>query len=333
MESPASTQSAVTRCGRFVSYAAITLERLTCSFPNAVGRSAPSASIASSSVSARPPRCHSQSTRTCFAMPVGSSSPTMATTHGPCSTTLGTRTSSTRSGTPKWRPTDSRTFGGTDSGQPHVLGWSGALGAFWTGVIAIVIWLGKRQVGKALRLAPRTRFGHRLRNPFDHLGIGASFPRREHPLDHLDCGLNLLVGHRLDASAVLDLHFPRHQHCADLQVRRRRLAPHPLEHLSPMLLPILSQIEQKALVERSARSFRRAIIFPPPRPPLSACLRGSFLKQSSLEHQGAGVAAGSMRAATCSRFGVVRPCMRPRRRRAPRAWPRPLRGGYTTCTG
>src|SRR5262245_65366975 len=46
--------------------------------------------------------------------------------------------------------------------------------------------------------------------------------------------------------------------CADLQIRSRRLAPHPLEHLSPMLLPILSQIEQKALVERSARSLRRA---------------------------------------------------------------------------
>src|SRR5262249_57864511 len=40
--------------------------------------------------------------------------PTMATTRGPCSTTLATRTSSTRSGTPKWRPTDSRTFGGID---------------------------------------------------------------------------------------------------------------------------------------------------------------------------------------------------------------------------
>src|SRR5215471_10419349 len=62
MESPASTQSAVTRCGRFVSYAGITQETPTCSFPNAVGRSAPSASIASSSVSGRPPRCHSRST-------------------------------------------------------------------------------------------------------------------------------------------------------------------------------------------------------------------------------------------------------------------------------
>jgi integrase len=35
-------------------------ERLTCLFPNAVGRSAPSASIASSSASGRPPRCHSR---------------------------------------------------------------------------------------------------------------------------------------------------------------------------------------------------------------------------------------------------------------------------------
>ena len=37
-----------------------------------------------SSASGRPPRCHSRSTRTCFAMPAGSSSPMMATTRGPC---------------------------------------------------------------------------------------------------------------------------------------------------------------------------------------------------------------------------------------------------------
>src|SRR5262249_19596514 len=255
---PACTRSAVTRCERYASYAAITLKRLTCSFPNAAGQSAPSVSTGSSSASGRPPRCHFRSTRTCFAMPAGLSWPTMATTRVPCSTTLDTRTSNTRSGTPKWHPTDSRIFGGIDSGQPHVLGWSGALEAFWTGVIAIVIWLGKRQVGKALRLAPRTRFAHRLRNPFDHLGIGASFPRREHPLDHLDCGLDLLIRHRLNAALVLALHFFRHQHCAALQLSSRRLAPNPLEHLSPMLLPILRQIEQKALVERSARGLRRA---------------------------------------------------------------------------
>src|SRR5262245_66306853 len=255
---PACTRSGVTRCGRFVSCAAITLERLTCSFQSAADQSVPSVSTASSSASGRPLTCHSRSTRTCCAMPAGSSSPTMATTRGPCSITSGTRTSSTPSGTPKWRPTGSRTFGGIDSGQPHVLGWSGALEAFWTGVIAIVIWLRKRQVGKALRLAPRTRFAHRLRNPFDHLGIGASFPRREHPLDHLDCGLDLLIRHRLNAALVLDLHFFVHQHFADLQIRGLRFPPNSLEHLAPMLLPIFRQIEQKALVERAPRSFRRA---------------------------------------------------------------------------
>src|SRR5499425_1786089 len=72
------------------------------------------ASTASSSASVRPPRCHSRCIHTCCAMPVGSSSPTMATTRAPCSTTSGTRTSSTRSGTPKWRPTVSRTFGEAD---------------------------------------------------------------------------------------------------------------------------------------------------------------------------------------------------------------------------
>jgi len=34
------------------------------------------------------------------------------------------------------------------------------------------------------------------------------------------------------------------------------LAPHPLENLPPMLLPVLRQIEQKALVERPPRGLR-----------------------------------------------------------------------------
>src|SRR5262245_25468639 len=83
----------------------------TSSFPSAADQSALLASTASSSASGRPPRCPSRSTRTCCAMPVGSSSPTMATTRGPYSTTSGTRTSSTRSGTPRWRLIASRTFG------------------------------------------------------------------------------------------------------------------------------------------------------------------------------------------------------------------------------
>src|SRR5262245_28333715 len=85
-----------------------------CSFPSAAGQSAPLVSTGSSSASARLPRCHYRSTPTCFAMPAGSSSPMMATTRGRCSTTLGTRTSSTRSGTPKWRRTGSKTFGEAD---------------------------------------------------------------------------------------------------------------------------------------------------------------------------------------------------------------------------
>src|SRR5262249_55423456 len=88
-----------------------TLRTPTYSFPSAVG---PSVSTGLSSALGRPPRCHSRSTHTCFAMPTGSSSPTMATTRAPCSTTSGIRTFSTRSGTPKWRPTGSRTFGGAD---------------------------------------------------------------------------------------------------------------------------------------------------------------------------------------------------------------------------
>jgi len=104
---PACTQSGVTRCERCASYVAITRQTPTYSFPSAAGQSVPSVSTASSSASARPPRCHSRSTHTCFATPVASSWPTMATTHGPYSTTSGT-------GTPKWRRTASRTFGEAD---------------------------------------------------------------------------------------------------------------------------------------------------------------------------------------------------------------------------
>src|SRR5262245_35283143 len=51
------------------------------------GGPAPLGSTASSSASARRPRCHSRSTPTCFAMLAGSNWPMMATTRGPYSTT------------------------------------------------------------------------------------------------------------------------------------------------------------------------------------------------------------------------------------------------------
>ena len=46
---PACTRSAVTRCGRYVSYGATTLKTPTSSFPSAADQSAPSVSTASSS--------------------------------------------------------------------------------------------------------------------------------------------------------------------------------------------------------------------------------------------------------------------------------------------
>src|SRR5215471_4777243 len=184
--------------------------------PSEAGQSVLLASTASSSASARLPRCHSRSIHTCFAMPVGSSSLTMATTRGRCSTTSGTRTSSTRSGTPKWRRTASRIFG-----------------ANW-----------RRQTRDDFRF------------PLYYLGIRRGIALRNHLLDQFQRPFELLIGHRLNPAGMLQLHLPRHQHCADLQIRSRRLAPHPLENFSPMLLPVLRQIEQKALVERSARSLR-----------------------------------------------------------------------------
>src|SRR5262249_16693159 len=94
------------------------------------------------------------------------------------------------------------------------------------------------------------------RDDFRFCGIRAGFPLRQYLLNYLDTAPDLLIRHRLDPIGVLDLHFTRDKHSADLQIRSRCLAPNPLERLSPMLLPVLRHIEQKALVERSARSLR-----------------------------------------------------------------------------
>src|SRR5215813_6693522 len=93
--------------------------------------------------------------------------------------------------------------------------------------------------------------------PLNNLRICSRIPLGDHLLDQLQRPFELLIGHRLDTAGMLDLHLARDQHCADFQIRSRRLAPHPLENLPPMLLPVLRQIDQKPLVERSARSFRR----------------------------------------------------------------------------
>src|SRR5215470_11108504 len=166
---PACIRSAVTRCGLSVSCAASTLKRLTSSFPSAAGQSALLASTASSSASARLPRCLSRSTRTCCATPVGSNWPMMATTHGLCSTTSATGTSSIRSGTPKWRRTASRIFG-----------------ANW-----------RRQARDDFRF------------PLNHLGIRRRIALRNHLLDEFNALLELLIAHRLDAAGMLEFQLCR----------------------------------------------------------------------------------------------------------------------------
>src|SRR5262249_29632719 len=245
MESPASTQSAVTRCGRFVSYAGITLETPTCSFPNAVGRSAPSASIASSSVSGRPPSCHSRSTHTCFAMPVGSSWPTMVTTRAPCSTTSGTRTSSTRSDTPKWRPTGSRTFGGIDDDggrQALAASYSSPHGAAPPSRHTVRSrprrrWhLARHALPRAdcrvglqhqpvLGLGSGRRGGCWFYRPLDHFGRASSL-RCKRGLDVLDHGFKLLVRQVFERIALLDLVLARDKQGETSQVHPRLLAAH-----------------------------------------------------------------------------------------------------------
>src|ERR1700747_2996301 len=178
---PAYIQSAVTRCERCASYAATIPKTPTSSFPSAAGQSVLLVSTGSSSASARLPRCLSRSTHTCCAMPVVLSSPTMATTHGPCSTTSATGTSSIRSGTPKWRPIASGTFG----------------------------------VDRCRRRQARRRF------PLYYLGIRARLALRQHLLDKLDRGLDRLGRHVLDRIAMLDLVFARHQQSEDLEICRR----------------------------------------------------------------------------------------------------------------
>ena len=141
-------------------------------------------STASSSASARLPRCPFRSTHTCCAMPVGSSSPTMATTRGRCSTTSGTRISSTRSD--------------TRNGARPVQGL----------LERLTLGLGHLGAAASGRRQARDDFRFRL----NHHGIRAGFPRRQNLLDDLDSPLDLLVGHCFDAAGVLDLHLPRQAH-------------------------------------------------------------------------------------------------------------------------
>src|SRR6516164_11625174 len=125
----------------------------------------------------------------------------MATTRGPCSITSGTRTSSTRSGTPKWRLIASRTFGGTD-GQPSAR-------------------IRRRQCSRVDQFA------------INHLGaLRLGLQRCLEVLDH---GLKLLVRQLFERVAVLNLVLARHQQSEDLEIGRRLGAAHLRNGLFPVL--------------------------------------------------------------------------------------------------
>src|SRR6516225_4667822 len=68
---------------------------------------------------------------------------------------------------------------------------------------------------------------HRLRNPFNHIGIRRSVPVGDHLLQYCQGRFKLLVSHRLDAAGMLDLPLPRHQQDKQFQ-KYRRLVPHHL---------------------------------------------------------------------------------------------------------
>src|SRR5262252_8346902 len=74
------------------------------------------------------------------------------------------------------------------------------------------------------------------RHPLDNLGICACFPLGRHALDDFNRPLDLLCGHLLNASAVLDFHFPRHQQDKQFQ-KYRRLVPHHLLYRLATALP------------------------------------------------------------------------------------------------
>ena len=185
--------------------------------------------------------------------------PTVATIRGPCSTTWGTRTSNTPSGTPTWRPTDSRTFGGTDDGgagstAPHgrssrskkttrhiveitrPLAVASCAECAPSGrppcglqhqSVGLVLGLGQwRTLQRSLRGWPvGSRKRGRLRRAFnDFRRLTGS--RREHGLDELDGLLDLLVAHSLDAPRMFNFHIPRAQPCQQLAVSRRLVLAH-----------------------------------------------------------------------------------------------------------
>src|SRR5262245_44556115 len=112
--------------------------------------------------------------------------------------------------------------------------------AFWFKPSPEGLCLGSRECG-------------RLRRPFNDFRRTGS--RREHGLDGLDGLLDLLVAHRLDAPAVLELHLARHQKRKDLEVRGRLVTSDLLDRL----LALMAEVQQQRLHELLVQQVTRAV--------------------------------------------------------------------------
>src|SRR5262249_18432376 len=97
---------------------------------------------------------------------------------------------------------------------------------------------------------------HRLGHAVCHLGIRARLALRQPFLDQPNSPPDLLVGHRLDADGMLQLHLPRHQKRTDFHISRRLLLTHLFNRGRPVLFEVGSEREQEILVERSTCSLQ-----------------------------------------------------------------------------
>src|SRR5262249_46172573 len=87
-------------------------------------------------------------------------------------------------------------------------------------------------------------------------GVCPCFPLSDQFPNNLNPSLWLLIGHRLDAAGMLQLHLPRHEQGANLHVCRRVLLTHFFNPGRAVLFEVRSEREQEVLVERSTPSLQ-----------------------------------------------------------------------------
>src|SRR5262249_9441644 len=154
-----------------------------------------------------------------------------------------TRTSNTRSGTPNWRPTGSRTFGGIDDGGAGSIATHGRSSRSKKTTRHVVEITRPLALASCAECAPAARSQCRPRSSAGSACVSRAWPvgsrkrgrlrrafndftgsRREHGLNGLDGLLDLLVRHLLYAVRVLHLHLARHQQRKYFNVHGRLIA-------------------------------------------------------------------------------------------------------------